>query len=313
MAQSALGSNIRAVRRFNRFYTRKIGVLSEGVYHSPFSLTEVRVLYELAYRQEPYATELARELGLDPGYLSRILRGFGKRGFIKKSPSHTDARQSHLSLTAHGRKVFGVLDARSDEEVGSMLVQLPAVDQARLMGAMDTVEQLLRARNEPGRAPKAPYLLRSHQPGDMGWVVHRHGALYAQEYGYDERFEALVAEIVANFIQHLDAKREHCWIAEKDGEIVGSVFLVKKSKKVAKLRLLLVEPKARGMGIGARLVNECVRFARQSGYRKITLWTQRELAAARHLYQNAGFAVVHQHRHHDFGRDSVAKTWELKL
>jgi DNA-binding MarR family transcriptional regulator/GNAT superfamily N-acetyltransferase len=288
-------------------------VLSEGVYRSPFSLTEVRVLYEIAHREGPSATKLTRELGLDAGYLSRILRGFGRRGLVKKSPSNTDARQNHLSLTAHGRKIFAVLDKRSDKEVGAMLAQLSGSDQSRLVGAMQTVEQLLGATQVSPTANRAAYLLRPPQPGDMGWVVHRHGALYAREYGYDERFEALVAEIVAKFIQHFDAKRERCWFAVIDGETVGSVFLVRKSNTVAKLRLLLVEPKARGMGIGARLITECIRFARQVGYRKITLWTQSELEAARHLYQAAGFALVHKHRHDDFGRDSFAETWELKL
>ncbi|HEV2352344.1 MAG TPA: helix-turn-helix domain-containing GNAT family N-acetyltransferase [Terriglobia bacterium] len=304
---------IQAVRRFNRFYTRKIGVLNEGVYRSPFSLIEVRILYELATRQKPTATELIRELGLDAGYLSRILRGFGKRGLIRKSLSPTDARQSHLSLTAGGHKNFASLDARSSEEVGALLAHLSAADQSRLVGAMATIELLLGPPQEPQDTSESTYLLRPHQPGDMGWVVQRHGALYAQEYGYDEHFEALVAEIVAKFIHHFDPKREHCWMAEKDGEIVGSVFLVKKSKKVAKLRLLLVEPRARGRGMGARLIAECIRFARQAGYRKITLWTQSELKAARHLYQRAGFSRAAKKRHRSFGQNLVAETWELNL
>lgn len=313
MAPTPLQSRIRAVRSFNRFYTRKIGVLSEGIYRSPFSLTEVRVLYELAYQQGPSATELTRKLGLDAGYLSRILGEFGKRGLIKKSHSNTDARQSHLSLTAQGRKIFAVLDERSNEEVRAMLTRLSGSDQSRLVDAMRTVEQFLGPSQASPAITSVPYLLRPPQPGDIGWVVQRHGALYAREYGYNERFEALVAEIVSNFIQHFDAKNERCWFAEIDGETVGSVFLVRKSKTVAKLRLLLVEPKARGMGIGARLIAECVRFARQVGYRKITLWTQSELEAARHLYQIAGFTLLHKQRHHDFGRDSFAETWELKL
>ncbi|HLY60130.1 MAG TPA: helix-turn-helix domain-containing GNAT family N-acetyltransferase [Terriglobia bacterium] len=306
-------SRIQAVRRFNRFYTRKIGILNERVYRSPFSLIEVRILYELAHREGPCATELARELGLDAGYLSRILRGVEKRGLIRKSPFPADARQYHLSLTARGRKTFAPLDAKSSEEVGGMLAHLPATDQNRLVGAMGIVEKLLATRREGGSALKTPYILRPHRPGDMGWVVHRHGALYAQEFGYDEDFEALVAEIVAKFIQHLDPKRERCWMAEKEGEIVGSVFLVKKSRTVAKLRLLLVEPKARGMGLGARLIDECIRFARQSGYRRITLWTQSELKAARNLYQRAGFSLAGKKRHHSFGRNLVAETWELNL
>src|SRR6476646_6331715 len=247
----------QAVRSFNRFYTRQIGILRQGLLKSPFSLAEVRVLYEIAHRRQPSATELCQQLGLDPGYLSRILGGLEKRGLVRKSASHTDGRQSLLGLTARGRETFATLDARQNQEVAGMLRQLPATEQARLVKAMHVIETVLNARP----APKTPYVLRPHQPGDMGWVVHRHGVLYAQEYGYDEHFEALVAEITARFIQHFDPKRERCWIAERDGEIVGSVFLVKKSESIAKLRLLLVEPSARGLGIGKRLVGECLRFA----------------------------------------------------
>jgi len=304
---------LQAVRSFNRFYTRQIGLLNEQLYRSPFSLTEVRVLYELAHREKPTATELSRHLGLDAGYLSRILSGFEKHALVEKIPSTADGRQSLLMLTAHGREVFAPLDQRSNIEVAGMLSELSAVDQNRLIEAMHTIETLLGARPEHASADKALYLLRPHQPGDMGWVVHRHGVLYAQEYGYNEQFEALVAEIVADFIQHYDAKRERCWIAEKGGEIVGSVFLVKKSKTVAKLRLLLVEPTARGLGLGKRLVDECVRFARQVGYKKITLWTQSNLYAARHIYEGAGFNVVTKKPHQSFGHDLVAETWELKL
>ena len=224
------------------------------------------MLYELAHREKPTASELSNDLGLDAGYLSRILTGFDKRGWLDKKPSAADGRQSLLSLTAQGKKILEPLDARSREEVGQMLGGLSAAAQNRLVDAMHTIENLLAVQS----AQKPAYILRPHQPGDMGWVVHRHGVLYAQEYRYDEHFEALVAEIVAKFIQNFDPKRERCWIAEKDGEIVGSVFLVKHSKTVAKLRLLLVEPTARGLGIGKRLVEECVRFARQVGYKKIT-------------------------------------------
>jgi len=304
---------LQAVRSFNRFYTRQIGLLNEQLYRSPFSLTEVRVLYELAHREKPTATALSRHLGLDAGYLSRILSGFEKHGLVEKIPSTADGRQSLLKLTAHGREVFAPLDQRSNIEVSGMLSELSAVEQNRLIEAMHTIETLLEARPDHASADKALYLLRPHQPGDMGWVVHRHGVLYAQEYGYNEQFEALVAEIVADFIQHYDAKRERCWIAEKGGEIVGSVFLVKKSKTVAKLRLLLVEPTARGLGLGKRLVDECVRFARQVGYKKITLWTQSNLYAARHIYEGAGFNVVNKKPHQSFGHDLVAETWELKL
>jgi DNA-binding MarR family transcriptional regulator/GNAT superfamily N-acetyltransferase len=301
---------IHAVRSFNRFYTRQIGVLHEGLLESPFSLAEVRVLYEIAHRERPTATELCQQLGLDPGYLSRILRGFEKRGLVRKSASQKDGRQSLLELTARGREILATLNARQNEEIATWLRRLPAPEQARLVHAMRAIESVLGA----GPEQKTSYILRPHQPGDMGWVVHRHGVLYAQEYGYDETFEALVAEIAAQFIQHFDPKRERCWIAERDGEIVGSVFLVKKSKTVAKLRLLLVEPSARGLGIGKRLVGECLRFARQVGYKKMVLWTQSELPAARHIYQEAGFRLTQQKKHQSWGRDNlVSQVWELKL
>ena len=309
MAVRQLEQRVEAARRFNRFYTRTIGVLREGAYTSPFSLTEVRVLYELAHRDKPTATALGRDLGLDAGYLSRILRGFERRGLVLKTRSAADGRQSHLALTALGRKVFAPLNARSHDEVAAMLRGLPAVQQARVVAAMRTIERLLGGRSEPsGR-----YQLRAPQPGDLGWVVHRHGAVYAEEYGYDDQFEALVAEIVAHFVRHYDAKRERCWIAALDGEVVGSVFLVARSTTVAQLRLLLVEPQARGAGLGARLVSECVRFARQTGYRKIMLWTQSELSAARRLYAAAGFRVVRKERNASFGKDLVSETWELDL
>jgi len=309
VAESDFDQRVAAVRRFNRFYTKQIGVLHEGLLRSPFSLTEARVLYELAHREKPTATELGKELGLDAGYLSRILRGFGTRGLVARKSLATDGRQSLLWLTRKGRGAFATIDARSRDEIGAMLSELPAAGQGRLIEAMRAIEELFGARRE--RA--APYLLRPHRPGDMGWVVHRHGALYAQECGWDEQFEALVAAIVAKFIQHYDPKRERCWLAEKDGEIVGSVFLAKHSKTVGKLRLLLVEPKARGLGIGARLVSECLRFARQVGYRKVTLWTNSVLHAARHLYEETGFHLVREEPHHSFGHDLVGETWELTL
>jgi len=310
-----IDQRVAAVRRFNRFYTRQIGVLNEGLLKSPFSLAEVRVLYELAHRERPTATELARELGLDAGYLSRILRGFEQRGFIERQPSEVDGRQSRLLLTTEGRSAFTALDARSSEEIALMLRALAAGEQRRLVEAMRTIETSLGARRDRSAHDErsASYVIRPHQPGDMGWVVHRHGVLYAQEYGWDERFEALVAGIVAEFIQNFDPKRERCWIAERDGEIVGSVFLVKKSDAVAKLRLLLVEPSARGLGIGRRLVGECLRFARQAGYRTVTLWTNSVLHAARRIYQEAGFRLVSEERHHSYGHDLVGQTWELEL
>ena len=301
---------VRAVRSFNRFYTRQIGVLNEHLLDGPFSLTETRVLYELAHRRQCTATDLCRDLGLDAGYLSRLLRNFEKQQLIIRSESQFDARQSLVSLTPRGRKTFEPLEARSDEQIGALLKKLSPTEQKRLLSALHTVEHVLGPKPES----QSPYLVRPHRPGDMGWVVHRHGALYWQEYKYDERFEALVAEIVAHFIQKLDPNSDACWIADREGEILGSIFLVKKSKLVAKLRLLLVEPSARGLGIGKRLIGECIRFARQAGYKKIVLWTQSELHAARHLYQQGGFELVRKKRHDSWGRKNlIAETWELKL
>jgi DNA-binding MarR family transcriptional regulator/GNAT superfamily N-acetyltransferase len=308
-----LDSRIEAVRRFNRFYTRQIGLLQEGLLDSPFSLTEARVLYELAHRNQSTAAEIGSELGLDAGYMSRILRSFEKHKLIDKTSSITDRRRSLLTLTKHGRKVFEPLEARSKAQIAVMLEVLTPSNQQGLIGAMNIVQGLLGKPADKAGSSREPYLLRAHRPGDMGWVVHRHGILYAQEYGYDETFEALVAEIVAKFVRHYDAKRERCWIAEREGEIAGSVFLVAESKAVAKLRLLLVEPSARGLGIGGRLVGECVRFARQAGYKKMVLWTQSELDAARHVYKKAGFLVVEKTSHTSFGKDLTAETWELPL
>jgi DNA-binding MarR family transcriptional regulator/GNAT superfamily N-acetyltransferase len=309
MVEKNLHQHVEAMRRFNRFYTKKIGVLHERLLRSPFSLTEGRVIYELAHHEKMTATELCNELGLDAGYLSRILRHFKKRGLINKQLSQRDGRKNLLSLTGRGQEAFATINARSHNEIGAMLRNLSAGNQKRLVNAMYTIEEFLGAQPEH----KAPYLLRSHQPGDMGWVVHRHGVLYAEEYDWDEKFEALVASIVAKFIQHHDPRQERCWIAEMEGEIVGSVFLIKQSKTVAKLRLLLVEPKARGLGLGTRLVNECVRFARHTGYRKIILWTNDVLHAARHIYEKTGFRLVRQQPHHSFGHDLIGQTWGLKL
>jgi DNA-binding MarR family transcriptional regulator/GNAT superfamily N-acetyltransferase len=309
MAGVAAEPSVAAVRRFNRFYTKQIGVLHEGLLHSPFALTEARVLYELAEHAGVSATELGRGLGLDAGYLSRILRRFGERGLIRRTPSRADGRQSHLWLTERGRAAFALLDQASRDEVGQLLAGLSATEQHSLLDAMGTLERLLGG---PPRAER-PYVLRRHRPGDMGWVVHRHGVLYAQEYGWDERFEALVAEIVARFFQHHRPARERCWIAERDDAIMGSVFLVEESAEIAKLRLLLVEPAARGLGIGTRLVEECEIFARQAGYRRIRLWTNSVLHAARHIYEKAGYRLVHEEPHHSFGHDLVGETWELAL
>ena len=309
MTDKELLNRIDAVRQFNRFYTQKIGVLHEGLLSSPFSLTEVRVLYELAHRERPVASELGKNLGLDPGYLSRILSNFKSKGFIASKPSEQDGRQSILSLTEKGRAAFAPLNDRARVEIGVLIGALAEGDQIRLVQAMATIKEIL----SPEQKNKMPYLLRPHQPGDMGWVVHLHGMLYAQEYGWDDTFEALVAGIVAKFIQNFDPKRERCWIAEMEGEIVGSVFLVKESETVSKLRLLLVHPKARGLGMGRRMVNECLRFAKQAGYRKTMLWTNNILHAARHIYESMGFKLVLEEPHHSFGHDLVGETWELEL
>jgi DNA-binding MarR family transcriptional regulator/GNAT superfamily N-acetyltransferase len=303
-------SRVEIVRRFNRFYTRQIGLLNEGLLDSPFSLTEVRALYEMAHREQPTAADLCKELGLDAGYASRILRGFEKQGLIEKKNSARDARQSLLKLSRKGRKAFEPLESRSDQQVGAMLGKLSPAKQEDLIHGMRTIESVLGPKVKSASA----YVLRQHRPGDMGWVVQRHGELYWREYRYDERFEALVAKIAGDFIENLDPERERCWIAERDGENVGSVFLVQKSKTISKLRLLLVEPSARGLGIGGRLVSECVRFAREAGYKKMTLWTQGELTAARAIYQKAGFELVGKKQHRSWGRkDLVGETWELRL
>lgn len=303
-------SPIPAIRHFNRFYTRQIGILQKGVYESQFTLTEVRLLYELAYHPGTTATELSRELGIDAGYLSRILLSFKKRGWLKRESSSTDRRQAVLSLTQKGSAALRPLEERSKRQVQQMLVRLSPDAQAQLLNAMLCIERILT----PEHGRRDSFLLRQHQPGDLGWIVSRHGVLYSNECNYDERFEAMVAGIVADFIEHFDSKRDHCWIAEKDGERIGSVILTHKSAKVAKLRVLIVEPSARGLGIGRRLVQECVRFARQAHYKKVELWTQRELQSARKIYEQEGFQLVKEQRHQNWGRDDlVAETWELNL
>lgn len=314
---------IQSMRRFNRFYTRQIGLLEEGLLDSPFSLTEVRTLYELAHRERSTAAELCTDLGLDAGYLSRILRKFEKQRWIEKKPSPSDARQSLLSLTREGEKALKPLEARSNEQVGAILGKLATSRQDELMRAMGTIESILEPRDDERSSERAgaeqnprqrTFLLRQPKPGDMGWVVYRHGVLYSEEYGYDERFEALVAGIVSEFVTNYNPARERCWMAESDGEIVGSVFLVGKSKKVARLRLLLVEPSARGMGIGRRLVAECIRFARKAAYKTVILGTQSELTAARKIYKQAAFQLVGEEPHDSWGRKNlVAETWRLKL
>ena len=302
---------IDEVRRFNRFYTSRIGVLDEGLLDSPFSLTEVRVLYEIAHRDGATAARLADDLGIDRGYLSRMLRRFETQGLLRRTASAEDARARLLGLSAKGRRTFSALNARQESEIAALLAPLTPAQQQRVVSAMTEIQGVLDASGSV--TARSPWILRPPVPGDLGWVVHRHGALYAQEYGYDEHFEALVAEIVAEFVKNLDPARERCWIAERTGEIAGSVFLVRKSQTVAKLRLLYVEPVARGLGIGARLVDECIRFARQVGYRRLTLWTQSELISARRIYESAGFKRVAEKPHRSYGKDLVAETWELRL
>lgn len=305
-------TSTEAVRRFSRFYTRRIGVLAEAYLGTRFSVAEARVLYELAARPGITAKELTRELDLDPGYLSRILADFRQRRLLSRAPSTADSRQRLLELTTSGRQAFTTLDEASRRAIRAMLAPLGRDERRRLVAAMDAIQTMLggtRAR------AGAPCRLRPHRPGDIGWVVERHGALYAREYGWDARFEALVARVAADFLDNFDPARERCWIAERDGERAGSVFLVKHPERegVAKLRLLLVEPGARGMGLGRRLVRECTRFARRAGYHTITLWTNSVLDAARRIYIEEGYTLVKEEPHHSFGRDLVGQTWELKL
>jgi len=300
---------VAAVRRFSRFYTRRIGVLHEGLLDSPFSLTEGRIIYELAHRETATAAELTKELKLDASYVSRILKGFSDRELVARRPSKNDGRKAVLTLTAEGRDSFAQMNARSSEEVAAMLDALPDAAQRRLVAAMADIETLLGGA-DPTRVP---YILRPHRPGDIGWVIQRHGIMYAHEFGWDETFEAFVAQIAAAFVLNFDRAREACWIAEKDGENVGSVFLARESDDVAKLRMLLVEPEARGLGIGKRLVAECIRAARLKGYNKITLWTNDILVAARGIYQDAGFKLVETTPHRSFGQDLIGETWERDL
>ena len=304
-----LDQRISVIRSFNRRYTRRLGVLQESFLQTPFSLTEARVLHELAHRDRATASDIATELGLDHGYLSRILRGFSERGLVVRTASPEDRRQALLSLTAKGRMAYAPLDQRSQDAVAEMIGTLPTAQQDRVVAAMRTIEQLLGEAPAPGLA----YVLRQPRAGDIGWIVSRHGALYSEHYGWDERLEGLCAEIVAAFVRNHDPKRERCWIAERDGETVGSVMLVKETDEVARLRLLLVEPSARGLGIGARLVDECVRFARTARYRKITLWTHSVLTAARRIYEQAGFKLVDSWTHTDFGKELIGENWDLEL
>jgi len=302
-------NRIDAVRRFNRFYTRRIGALQQGYMGSPFPLPQARVLYELGQRGVCTASELGAELDLDLGYLSRLLQSLRRQAVVQGEPSREDARRVRLSLTPKGRKAYQLLDTRSRDLVAGMLGKLAAPEQARLMGALQAVETVL----QHGPGSESQITLRSHRPGDMGWVVHAHGRLYFEERGWDERFEALVAGIAKDFIERLDPSRERCWIAEMDGEPVGCAFAVEQSRSVAKLRLLLVEPKARGRGLGKRLVEECIAFARAKGYRRLVLWTQSNLAAARAIYRKTGFRKIKEEKHASFGVRLTGEYWELRL
>lgn len=300
---------IEAVRRFNRWYTQRVGALRGDLLATSFTLPQARVLFELAYRDGVTAADLAASLDLDRSYLSRLLAGLEKKALVLRARDRTDGRRQSLALTAAGRRAFADLDRRSRDEVGAMLAPLAPERAGRLLGAMAAIEQVLGS----GEAPDVPFQLRAHEPGDLGWVVSRHGALYAREYGWDTTFEALVAEIAAKFLREFDPARERAWIAERDGERVGSVFVVAQSATVAKLRMLLVEPEARGLGLGRRLVAECIRFARSIGYRELVLWTNDVLHAARHLYVEAGFTLVGEQRHTSFGHALVGQTWSLDL
>jgi DNA-binding MarR family transcriptional regulator/GNAT superfamily N-acetyltransferase len=298
---------IDTVRAFNRDYTRRIGVLAHGLLDSPYSLTQVRIMYEIAHRPGVAAGELARELGLDRGYLSRILKGFQAQRLLLRARSSEDARRRPLELTRAGRQAFAPLERRAQQQVRGMLAGIAAAPREALLQGMGAIRAAL--------APAHPQevSLRSHGPGDLGWVIERHGALYAREYGWNQEFEALVAGIAAEFLKKHDPARERCWIAECHGRRLGCIFLVAGAGATAKLRLLLVEPEARGLGLGRRLVAECVRFARAAGYRRIVLWTQSNLAAARHLYQQAGFRCTGRERHRSFGQALIAETWQLEL
>lgn len=304
-----LSGRVAAVRAFNRFYTDMIGVLQEGVHHSPYSLTEARLIFELAHRENATeASDLRRALHIDAGYLSRVLARFQADGLIVRERSDVDARRQIVRLTDQGRAMFEALDEQASAEVRQLIGKLPDEDQRRLVGAMDLIHRVL------ARAPRPDaYVLRPLRPGDLGWVVHRHGVLYAEEYGWDETFEALVARIVADYIDHHDPRRESGWIAEVDGEPVGCIFCMKKDDETAQLRILLVEPSARGLGIGGRLVDECIRFAQRAGYRQMTLWTNDVLVDARRIYERAGFELVKEEPHHSFGHDLVGQYWSRNL
>ena len=311
MTRTAHGAERRidTIREFNRFYTQRIGVLGQHYVDSDCSLTEVRVLYEITHRDDALAIDLVRDLGLDAGYLSRILARFQKRGWLKRERSRDDARKSFLRLTPRGRKMFTSLEQRTRDEIGELLAPLPAEHQLKLQGHLQHIQALLGKAQAAG----VDVVLREHRPGDIGWIVQKHGLLYAQEYGWNDQFEALVAEICAQFLQKFDPSGERCWIAERDGVPVGCIMLIRHSRTVAKLRLLLVESSQRGLGVGGRLVDACLSFARQAGYRTVTLWTQSMLVSARRIYEAQGFKLVKSEPHESFGAKLIGETWELTL
>jgi DNA-binding MarR family transcriptional regulator/GNAT superfamily N-acetyltransferase len=310
MSDISYEQRISIIRNFNRLITRRIGALREGLLHSPYSLTESRIIFEIAQRENLTASDLTKELGLDAGYLSRVLNSLEQKEIIDKVRSEQDARQRILHLTSKGQKAFDLLNQRSHDEIAELLNELAERDQQRLINAMETIEDLLEGK---GLKFSEPFFLRQHEPGDMGSIVHKHGVIYAEEYGWDERFEALVSQIVADFINNYKPNKERCWIAEMDGEVVGSIFVVQDNETTAKLRLLLVDPKARGLGLGTNLVEECIRFAKRTGYKKLVLWTNSVLKDARHIYQKTGFKLIAEEKHHSFGHDLIGETWELQL
>lgn len=305
----SLDANVAAVRRFNRFYTKEIGVLQAPYLHTSFSLAEARVLYETAHLPQPTAVEVCKALALDAGYLSRILKRLEQSRLLSRVKSLSDGRQHILSLTPKGREQLATLNSRSQEEIRKKLGRLSAEQQQRVVEALDTVAEALGA--PPPRTSAC--VLRAHAPGDMGWIVERHAILYSQEHGWNSFIESMTAKIVADFLKNYNPEREHCWIAEREGERLGSIFIIRKSNTVAKLRLLLVEPAARGLGLGKRLVDEAVRFARRTGYTKVVLWTHSVLHTARHIYEQAGFRLVREKKHSNFGPELTGQIWELKL
>jgi len=304
-------ARVAGVRQFNRFYTRQIGLLRHGLLGTSFSLTEGRVLYELAQRGATTAAELAADLSIDPGYLSRLLRGFTTSGLVASTRSATDRRQSILALTDRGWETFASLDRRSQEEIGGLLERLDEDEQRRLLAAMATIQALLAPAATPAMFDAV--VLRPHRSEDLSWVLARHAAIYDREYGWGSQFTVLVAGIIADFERRHDPAREACWIAELDGAPAGAVMLVDAGDSIARLRLLIVEAHARGRGIGRRLVAQSIRFARDAGYRKTVLWTQSVLTAARSLYEGAGFVRTEEKPHRSFGVDLVGETWELEL